>query len=300
MRNIMIFVAIALICQFTYADKKLTIKNAETGDSISVTVPDDLVFTQSHSYEDLPIEFILLDARYGDVSAYEALGNLCRYGRNGMEKSYFKMGAYYGFAQNDSLVNHTEAEDDVTKICANTIAKLVDVARGNDWEPATNYLDSLNKFGYNEADVLRFFMGENKPDNLQEIVDEYVINPKQSTDKALFVFLGCVSRRWLPDAYVDMDALAELVAKKYPLIYNKLGIKALDKIETTDDMEVRKELENKVFYFLTQADNSAFLDGNFAKSFLRYFNQERKNGRLIEVEETLLDRVSAIAISTAG
>ena len=73
------------------ADKKMIIRNADTGESFEVMVPDVL---RSYEYNGNwldSIPYLVEHARNGEPWAYEALAECHRYGKGGVKRSFSDM-----------------------------------------------------------------------------------------------------------------------------------------------------------------------------------------------------------------
>lgn len=71
-----------------FADKKMTIRNSDTGESFEVTVPDGLRIYEYNSNWLDSIPYLMEHTRYGEPWAFEALGDCYRYGKGGMTRSF--------------------------------------------------------------------------------------------------------------------------------------------------------------------------------------------------------------------
>ena len=69
------------------ADKKMTVRNADTGEPFEVSVPDGLKTYEYNSNWLDSVPYLVVRARYGEPWAYEALGDCYRYGKGGVEQS---------------------------------------------------------------------------------------------------------------------------------------------------------------------------------------------------------------------
>ena len=64
-----------------YADKKMTVRNVDTGESFEVSVPDGLKIYEYNSNWLDTVPYLVARARYGEPWAYEALGDCYRFGK---------------------------------------------------------------------------------------------------------------------------------------------------------------------------------------------------------------------------
>lgn len=76
---------------YSYADKKMTIRNIDTGESFEISVPEGLKMSiqeyNSNWLDSIP--YLVEHARWKEPWAYEALAECYRYGKGGVEKSMF-------------------------------------------------------------------------------------------------------------------------------------------------------------------------------------------------------------------
>ena len=84
--------AILLISIFSiYANKKMTIRNTDTGETFDASVPDgfkmDISEYNSNWLDSIP--YLVEHARWKEPWAYEALAECYRYGKGGIDKSLF-------------------------------------------------------------------------------------------------------------------------------------------------------------------------------------------------------------------
>lgn len=74
---------------YSFADKKMTIRNIDTGESFEVSVPDGLkISIQEYNSDWLDsIPYLVEHARWKEPWAFEALAECYRYGKGGVDKS---------------------------------------------------------------------------------------------------------------------------------------------------------------------------------------------------------------------
>ena len=88
--NRLFIIAVLLLSTFAVmADKKMTIQNADTGESFEVMVPDGLrIYEYNGNWLD-SIPYLVEHARWKELWAFEALAECYRYGKGGVGKSMF-------------------------------------------------------------------------------------------------------------------------------------------------------------------------------------------------------------------
>lgn len=89
--RICILVLTLVSALYSFADKKMTIRNIDTGESFEVSVPDGLkISIQEYNSDWLDsIPYLVEHARWKEPWAYEALAECYRYGKGGIDKSMF-------------------------------------------------------------------------------------------------------------------------------------------------------------------------------------------------------------------
>lgn len=118
MKTGILFALAALLAAFpALADRELTVRNVETGDSMTLTVPDGLRIHESNAAWLDSVPYLIEHARLAEPWAYKALGDCYRYGTGGVKKCFFNAMCYYlaaGADSNDvvknSLREHPEDE----------------------------------------------------------------------------------------------------------------------------------------------------------------------------------------------
>lgn len=83
MKKFIIILSLFLSVLSVFADKKMTIRNSDTGESFEISVPDGLRIYEYNSNWLDSIPYLIERARYGEPRAYEALGDCYRYGKGG-------------------------------------------------------------------------------------------------------------------------------------------------------------------------------------------------------------------------
>lgn len=73
----------------SFADKKMTIRNADTEEFFEVSVPDGMNIYEYNSNWLDSIPYLVEHARWTEPWAYKSLAECYRYGRGGIEKSMF-------------------------------------------------------------------------------------------------------------------------------------------------------------------------------------------------------------------
>lgn len=286
---------IALISALaTFADKKMTVRNTETGESYEVSVPDGFKIYEYDSNRLDSIPYLLERARYGEPWAYMALGDCYRYGNGGVDRSIFKAFVFYSLSGLDVDKKAEELAEENPHDIMGLIYKLLERIAYNDKEEALCVLDTLHRHGYDDAEVLRDFLKDVDKEKLATKVEQNLRNPEVGTDKIMFTFLGCSSMNWLPDFLEDNKNILMAIADKLPYLYGKVGVKFFN--ESHEDMDSVKLAEKKatVIGLLEKADKEAMLTGEGASILYNYYMSEIEVDRMV-FDEKEMERLAILA-----
>lgn len=226
------------------AQKQLTIRSVETGESFEVTIPDNLkIYEYNVNWLD-SIPYLLEHARNKEPWAFEALGECYRYGK-GVEKSITNAMIYYDESNINTrdvvkeiydsdpfdelgFMNHLMEELDKKRITIEEAVSLID-----------SYPAPLPKWAVR---IKRIF--ENKDlDNPEGYIKSLVDVDNDSADE-LVASLACLkilkpdtpSITSLPPTPENMRNLT-LGAKKLPILFNIAGDKYLIFLEDYPNKE---------------------------------------------------------------
>lgn len=136
------------------ADKRMTIRCKDTGESFEVTVPDGLrIYEYNDNWLD-SIPYLKEYARNGEPWAYEALGDCYRFGKGGVTKSIINALGYYDLAGKDvdNVISDIEKIDHDDPFAV--FPRLIDYLENKDYPKVVCVLDTLNKYDYHSADIL--------------------------------------------------------------------------------------------------------------------------------------------------
>ncbi len=151
MENRICIVLLTLMSAFySLADKKMTIRNIDTGESFEVSVPDGLkISIQEYNSNWLDsIPYLVEHARWKEPWAYEALAECYRYGKGGIEKSMF-----------NAIMCYEEAGES-----ASDIADAAYESNPMDEFGLLNHLmNGLDKKSISEKDAIRLINGVTTP-----------------------------------------------------------------------------------------------------------------------------------------
>lgn len=294
--NIRYFTIIILLLSVlsASADKKMTIRNYDTGESFEVSVPDGMRIYEYNSNWLDSIPYLLERARYGEPWAYEALGDCYRYGKGGVDRSMFKALAYYSLSGKDieEIAKESIKENPIDHL--GLIFKLIDKLECNDNNGTLVLLDTLKQEQYADADILRDYINETDTLLLADTVERHIMSPEISTDKMMFAIIGCVYRNWMPDSLRHKDGMLTAMGVKFPYIYDKIAVKFLR--ENHEDMDSVKlaEKKTKAITFLELADKEAMLSREGAENLYRHYNSEIEAGRMVPDTDNM-ERLATVA-----
>ncbi len=276
------------------ADKKMTIRNSDTGESFEVSVPDGMRIYEYHSNWLDSIPYLLERARYGEPWAYEALGDCYRYGKGGVGQSIMNALIYYELGGINVEEMAMKAVDENPKDHLSLIYKLINKVESEDHDGILCILDTLNQEQYTEADILKDFLCNADTISLASIVQQNILSTDVATDKMLFTLVGCTLGNWIPNTINNKETILSAVASKFPYIYNQVAEEFFN--ESHDDMELGKLIETKSKFvsFLEEADKVAMLSRKGAGILYKYYQPEFEAGRMQPIVEDM-DRLAILA-----
>lgn len=246
--NNRIFILLLTIMSAIYssADKKMTIRNIDTGESFGVSVPDGSKFSvqeyNSNWLDSVP--YLVEHARWKEPWAYEALAECYRYGKGGVDKSMF-----------NAIMCYEEAGK-----FARDIAEKSYESDTTDEFGLLNYLmEGLDKKRISEDDVIRLIDGLTTPISswtifLSDILkqehgarEEYIksrLTPDSNSDEFLvgFACLAIDDDHIFDKLFVNISGdymrKVRILCEKLPPIYNVIAEKMWRRYhENTDDKE---------------------------------------------------------------
>ncbi|MBD5267945.1 MAG: hypothetical protein HDS41_07225 [Bacteroides sp.] len=243
MKKIIIILSVFLSVLTAFADKKMTVRNSDTGESFDVFVPYRLKIYEYNSNWLDSVPYLIARARYGDPWAYKALGDCYRYGKGGVEQSLCKAFVYYGLSGTnvDEMATSTVKEKPTDHL--SLLYKLIDKIEGGDHKGVLCVLDTLNQNKYSEADILRLFIVDLDTLSLLPVIERNIMSTEISTDRMIFTLVGCMMCEWFPNSIRNREGLLPAIASKFPLIYDKIAVKFLS--SSHEDMDSVKLAEKR-------------------------------------------------------
>lgn len=288
------FIILLLSAVSAFADKKVTIRNAETGESFELSVPNGLEIYEYDSTRLDSVPYLVERARYGEPWAYKALGDCYRYGKGGVERSVFKSLAYYTLSgmDVDDMTEELVKEKPLDHL--SLIYKLIWKMEHEDKDGALCVLDTLTTEGYHDAEVIKDFIGDTDTVSLARIVKGNIMSPHVGTDKMLFTLIGCSVRNWFPESFENKADILKSATVKFPYLYNEIAVRFFR--DGSRDMDPMKFVEKKVkaISFLEKADAEACLSRKGASILYNHYKSELEAGRMVlDVED--MERLATLA-----
>lgn len=262
------------------ADKKMTIRNSDTGESFEVSVPEGIRIYEYNSNWLDSIPYLLERARYGEPWAYEALGDCYRYGKGGVERSIFKTFFYYELAGMDIERKAVESlEENPTDQLGNTF-RLIDMMEKGNMESVMCFLDTAHYDNHTDAYVIRDLICEADSNARSQMVEHNIMSPDVSTDKTMFTVFGCFAMNWFPETFKAKSDIVTAVGDKLPCMYDKIAVDFFSKGHEDMDPDTIARKTATAFTFLEKADNAAMLSHEGAEILYRHYQSEHEAGRM--------------------
>ena len=154
MNRIIIISFLFLSAIVAFADKKMTIRNSDSGESFEITVPDGFkMYSYNVNWLD-SVPYLIEHARWGEPWAYEALAECHRHGKGGLKRSLINALFYYGLAGKNvedcmAEIEHANHNDPIA-----VFSRLIKYLENKDSERIACAINTLNEIGYHSADVL--------------------------------------------------------------------------------------------------------------------------------------------------
>lgn len=285
---------IVMLCAVSaFAEKKMTLRNTDTGESFEVTVPDGMRMYQYNANWLDSILYLLERARYGEPWAYEALGDCCRYGKGGVKESIINALVYYDKAGKDIEKMGLQAAEETPKDHLGLVYRLIDRIEKEDRDGMLCLLDTMNQVNYRESDVLRDFLNDTVTLTLPKTLHRDVMSEEMSVDKAIFIMAGCKLRNWVPGTFNGGDALVSAIASKFLYLSEKFAVEFLSEVHEEMDPIELAEKRKKAIGYLQLADKEAMLSREGAGILYDHYVAEVEAGRMaFDAEE--LERLAIV------
>ncbi len=293
---------VVVIPVFAMADKKMTIRNADTGESFEVTVPDGLRICEYNSNWLDSIPYLMEHARNGEPWAHEALGDCYRFGKGGMDRSFFNAIFSYDLAGKDISELIDTAKKGNSDDLMSVFSRLIDYVENRDCEKIACAIDTLNKSGYHSADILREYVSRRTGNITRHEVIEFLAAPETDADACLFAAAGCALCEMTDSVEIDISWVKPLLLDKIPYLYSEIGVRKYEetiKAETSDgyvaDVSEQDYSERrKAVEYLLKADEYATLSKKVAEWLYHYCTQDSSSDWVSFTDEDLY-RIGIIA-----
>lgn len=205
------------------ADKRMTIRCEETGESFEVTVQDGLrIYEYNGNWLD-SIPYLTEHARWGEPWAYEALGDCYRDGSGGVKMSIVNALGYYDLAGKDIdaiISGITEIDHDSPFAI---MPRFFNYLEDRNYDKVLCALDTLNEFDYHSADILRSYIHRKTEKVALSEILEYITSTGTDADAAFFAAGGASICLKLDTIKTDISSFIPVLLNKIPFLYSQFG-----------------------------------------------------------------------------
>ncbi len=304
MKSIKYIITICLIAfsLSVFADKKMTLRNSDTGESFEVMVPDGLRIYEYNSNWLDSIPYLIEHARWGEPWAYEALGDCYRDGKGGVKMSIVKALGYYDLAgmDIDSIISGIAKIDHDNPFAV--MPRFINYLEDRNYDKVLCALDTLNEYDYHSADILRSYIHRKTEKVALSEILEYITSKDTDADAAFFVAGGAPICLKLDSIKTDVSSFIPVLMNKIPFLYSQFGerkYKKTIKADTPDgyaedvtiqDIEDRK----KAVEYLLKADELGVLSKEGARLIIDYCTNDSTSDWVMMSEEDWM-RIEQIA-----
>lgn len=256
---ILLSVASAL---YTFADKKMTIRNTDTGESFEVYVPDGMKMSiEEYNINWLDsIPYLVEHAKWKEKWAYEALAECYRYGKGGLAKSMFNAIMCY---ENSGKSARNIAEESYESDPTDEYGLLNHLMEGLDKkciseDDVIQIIDSPTTPKFNWIVFLREILGQ-KPDQRKQYIYSR-LTPDSNSDELLigFACLAMDDNHIFDKTFIgvsdDYMQKVRIFGDKLPPIYDVIAEKMWRKYgEDTADKEIYLSAALECMFYADQA-----------------------------------------------
>jgi|GEM_PF-3031790 len=304
MKSINYIITICLIAfsLSVFADKKMTLRNSDTGESFEVMVPDGLRIYEYNSNWLDSIPYLIEHARWGEPWAYEALGDCYRDGKGGIKMSIVKALGYYDLAgmDIDSIISGIAKIDHDNPFAV--MPRFINYLEDRNYDKVLCALDTLNEYDYHSADILRSYIHRKTEKVALSEILEYITSKDTDADAAFFAAGGAPICLKLDSIKTDVSSFIPVLMNKIPFLYSQFGerkYKKTIKADTPDgyaedvtiqDIEDRK----KAVEYLLKADELGVLSKEGARLIIDYCTNDSTSNWVMMSEEDWM-RIEQIA-----
>ena len=304
MKSIKYIITICLIAfsLSVFADKKMTLRNSDTGESFEVMVPDGLRIYEYNSNWLDSIPYLIEHARWGEPWAYEALGDCYRDGKGGVKMSIVKALGYYDLAgmDIDAIISEIAKIDRDNPFAV--MPRFINYLEDRNYDKVLCALDTLNEYDYHSADILRSYIHRKTEKVALSEILEYITSKDTDADAAFFAAGGAPIYLKLDSIKTDVSSFIPVLMNKIPFLYSQFGerkYKKTIKADTPDgyaedvtiqDIEDRK----KAVEYLLKADELGVLSKEGARLIIDYCTNDSTSNWVMMSEEDWM-RIEQIA-----
>lgn len=301
MNRIIMLSFLLLSAIVAFADKKMTISNADNGESIEVIVPDGLRIYEYNSNWLDSIPYLMEHARRGEPWAYEALAECHRYGKGGVKRSLINALFYYDLAGKNveeciTEIGQADHNDPIA-----LFSRLIGYIESRDSERIVCAVDSLNEAGYHSADILPKVIDSSIQIGIEDIL-KFATDKETDPDASVLACVGYSLYNKRDSAGSDISWAKPLLMEKIPYMYSSIGVKKYEKTirpQSADgydgDASVQGiEERRKAVEYLLKADEYGVLTRQAARSLYQYCTGDASSG-WVKLSEEDLYRIQQIA-----
>lgn len=287
--RVFIFFFVLLSALNSFADKKMTIRNADTEESFEVSVPDGMNIYEYNSNWLDSIPYLVEHARWTEPWAYKSLAECYRYGRGGIEKSMFNaIMSYENAGMSATKVAEEAFESDPSDELGLINHLMEGVSKKSlTEEQVVSMIDNMLTPIPSWASLLKDIMQYSSDDRISFIKSQL---SNESTPDEVLVGFGCL-------AMYDTEAFNKMFAgvtddymrnirvygEKLPPIYDVAGERLWRKYLN----ENGEEYMINALECMYRADQAGFLSKGNMTRVLTYCEQYGKNKHILFSDEDL-------------
>lgn len=277
MNRILIIAAVLLSALEVMADKKITIRNADTGESFEMTVSDGFkMYSYNVNWLD-SIPYLIEHARYGEPWAYEAIAECHRYGKGGIKRSLINSLCYYDLSGKDIEDCIKEIGQSIHDDPVAVFGRLIDYLENNDYDRVLCAIDTLHEADYHSADILGKYLRETNEMDLEDIM-KYATNPNTDPDASVFACVGYALTHKTDSTKIDISWAKPLILEKIPYMYSLAGKEKYEKTIKSENSDgyahdvTEQDIEDrrKAAEYLLKADEYGALTKKGARLLHHY------------------------------
>lgn len=250
---------------YSFADKKMTVRNIDTGESFEISVPDGLkISIQEYNSDWLDsIPYLVEHARWKEPWAYEALAECYRYGKGGVDKSMF-----------NAIMCYEEAGKSATEIAE----AAYECDPTDEFGLLNHLMEGLDKKRIPEEDAIGLINGTITPkpgwmaflaDILRQEHDareEYIksqLTPDANSDEFLvgFACLAMEDNQIFDKTVINVSddnmRKVRIFGEKLPPVYDVIADKMWRRYD--ENIEEKEKYLSAALYCMFHADQMGFL-----------------------------------------